>query len=271
MKKIFKLIVIAMLPIVMVGCGAIDTNNAGVRTSWDNQVKPDIVTAGFFTSVISSVDEWVGKEIMIELPDMTPKAGDNLTMEDLDVEIYYMTALSAMPGLKTKYANAHLTVEDYTYPAFRLVQAQGREAVYKATAELESLLIHKNRTALSIEISKLLQNILDADDPGVFIVTKVIIKQAKTDSTLEESIQLAIKKDKEFEAKEKEVQIKAQEALANDALAKSLTPNIMRLKELDAMVAACNGIDGKGSENICILDFTGGQSSVRPLINIPAR
>lgn len=263
MNKITKLIALAILSITMVGCGAIDTNNAGVRTSWDNQVKPDIVSAGFFTSMISTVDEWVGKEIMIELPDMTPKAGDNLTMEDLDVEIYYTTALSAMPGLKTKYANAHLTVEDYTYPAFRLVQAQAREAVYKAVAELESLEIHKNRTSLSIKIVNLLQDILNADDPAIFIVTKVIIKQAKTDSSLEKSIQLAIKKEKELEAKRKEVEIKEQEALANNELAGSLSPNIMRIRELDAMVDACQN-------NTCIIDFTNG-TGVKPLINMPAR
>jgi len=271
MNKITKLVALAMMSITRVGCGAIDTNNAGVRTTWDNQVKPDIVKAGFFTSVISNVDEWVGKEIMIELQNMTPKAGDNLTMEDLDVEIYYTAALDAMPGLKTKYANAHVTIDNYTYPAFRLVQAQGREAVYKATAELDSLLIHKKRNALSKTIISLLQDILNTDDPGVFIITKVIIKQAETDKTLEESIQLAIKKEKELEAKQKEVEIKAQEALANIALSDSLTPNIMRLKELDAMVEACNGKDGAGSENICILDFTGGQTGVKPLINTPAR
>ena len=271
MKNISKVIALTIMSFVMVGCGAIDTNNAGVRTSWDNQVQPEIVTAGFYTSILSSVDEWVGKEIMIELDNMTPKAGDNLTMEDLDVEIYYTTALNAMPGLKTKYANAHVTTGGYTYPAYRLVQSQGREAVYKATSALNSLDIHKNRETLAIAIERSLQEILNVDDPSIFTVTKVIVKQAKTDSTLEESIQLAIKKEKEFEAKEKEVAIKGQEAAANNALASSLTPNIMRLKELDAMVAACNGIDGKGSENICILDFTGGQSGVRPLVNIPTR
>jgi hypothetical protein len=228
--------------------------------------------AGFYTAWISSVEEWVGKEIMIELDNMTPKAGDNLTMEDLDVEIYYLADVTnKAPHLKTKYANAQRYVGDYVYPAYALVQSQGREAVYKAAAKLDSLEIHKNRKVLGTEIKDSLQGILDADDPNVFTITKVIVKQAKTDSTLEESIQLAIKKEKEFEAKQKEVAIKQQEALANEALAASLSPNIMRIKELDAMVSACNGIDGKGSENICILDFTGGQSGVKPLVNIPAR
>ena len=272
MKTISKLLALAVMSITMVGCGAIDTNNAGVRITWDNRVEPQTVDEGFYTAWISSVEEWVGKEIMIELDNMTPKAGDNLTMEDLDVEVYYITNVATTaPMLKTKYANAHVYVKDYVYPAYTLVQSQAREAVYKATAELDSLQIHKNRAVLSGAIAKSLQDILNTDDPGVFTITKVIIKQAKTDSTLEESIQLAIKKEKEFEAKQKEVAIKGQEAEANNALASSLSPNIMRIKELEAMVAACNGIDGKGSENICILDFTGGQSGARPLVNIPAR
>jgi hypothetical protein len=193
-------------------------------------------------------------------------------MEDLDVEIYYIAEVThSAPKLKTKYANAHVYANDYVYPAYTLVQSQAREAVYKAAADLDSLQIHKNRDVLSGAIKTSLQEILDSDDPGIFRISKVIVKQAKTDSTLEESIQLAIKKEKELEAKQKEVEIKEQEALANNALAASLSPNIMRLRELDAMVSACNGEDGKGSENICILDFTGGQSGVKPLVNIPAR
>ena len=174
-----------------------------------------------------------------------------------------MTDIQAMPSLKIKYANAQVKTNGYTYPAYRLVQAQGREAIYKAAAELDSLLIHKNRAALSSRVRNLLQDMLNVDDPTVFTITKVIIKQAKTDSSLEQSIQLAIKKDKELEAKKKEVEIKAQEAKANNALAGSLSPNIMRIRELDAMVAACQN-------NTCIIDFTNG-TGVKPLINMPAR
>jgi len=247
----------------MIGCGAIDTNNTGVRTTWDKQVEPETVGEGFYIAVFSDVEEWVGKEIMIPLNDMTPKAGDNLSMEDLDVEIWYTAAVKQYaPTLKTKYANAHRKVDGYWYPAYGLVQSQGRTSVYKGTAELNSLEIHKNREALGDAIQKNLQAKLDESDPLVFKITKVIIKQAKTDKTLEESIQVNIKKEKELEAKEKEVAIKAQEAEANDALSGSLTPNIMRLKELEAMVEAC-------PTNTCILDFTGG--GVKPLVNVPRR
>ena len=255
--------VLAMLPITMVGCGAIDTNNAGVRTTWDKQVDKQTVGEGFFIAVTSDVEEWVGKEIMIPLNDMTPKAGDNLSMEDLDVEIWYTADVKQYgPALKIKYANAHRYVDGYVYPAYTLVQSQARTSVYKGAAQLDSLDIHKNRDSLGIAIQTNLQAVLDANDPEKFKITRVIIKQAKTDKTLEESIQLNIKKEKEFEAKEKEVQIKAQEALANVALSDSLTPNIMRLKELEAMVEAC-------PTNTCILDFTGG--GIKPLVNVPRR
>jgi len=256
--------VLAMLPITMVGCGAIDTNNAGVRTTWDKQVDKETVGEGFYVAVTSDVEEWVGKEIMIPLNDMTPKAGDNLSMEDLDVEIWYKANVKQYgPALKIKYANAHRYVEGYVYPAYTLVQSQARTSVYKGAAQLDSLDIHKNRDSLGEGIKTNLQAVLDITDPLVFEVTRVIIKQAKTDKTLEDSIQINIKKEKELEAKEKEVAIKEQEAAANNVLSSSLTANIMRLKELEAMVKAC-------PTNTCILDFTGGDG-IKPLVNMPRR
>jgi len=104
---------------------------------------------------------------------------------------------------------------------------------------------------------------LDKSDIGCFTVSRVVIKDAKTDQSLEKSIQLATRKEKELEAMEKEVEIKRQLALANDELAPSLTPNIMRIRELEAMVEACQN-------NTCIIDFTEGDS-VKPLVNIPNR
>jgi len=261
-----KLMVAGLVALSLVGCaGAIDSGNVGVRIGWDQQVKPTPMGAGFYTKFISDVEEWVGKEIMVELDNMQPKAGDNLSMQELDIEIYYTASVAAAPALKTKYANAHVYHEGYVYPAFNLVKSQSRAAVYDATAEIDSLLIHKNRDALGSAIKEKAQTILDASDPGVFTITKVVVKKADTDPTIEESIQKAIMKDKEFQAKEKDVAIKAQEALANKALTKSLSPEIMRLRELDAMVEACKG------GNTCILDFTGGNTKVMPLISTAKR
>lgn len=258
-----KILVLGLLSLTMVGCGAIDSGNGGVRTSWQNEVMSDVETSGFYTSLISSVEEYVGKEIMIPLNDMTPKAGDNLTMQELDVEIYYKTNIPSFSGLKTKYANAHQVVEidgsDYVYPAYLRVKSLAREAAYNGASEIDSLLIHLQRDQLASKIKEKLQASLDEDDQGVFTITTVIIKQAKTDQTLEESIRLATRKEKELEAAQKDVLVKEQDAMANNKLASSLTPQIMRIKELDAMVKACE-------QGTCIIDFTNG--STKPLINV---
>jgi hypothetical protein len=265
--NILKIGFILLFASVTVGCGAIDTGNAGVRTSWDNKVQDELEGEGFYTAVISSVEEYVGKEILVELENMTPKAGDNLTMQDLDVQIYYKTAISCMPGLKVKYANAHRTVKQdgntYIWPAYARVYGQAREAVYDAMSSTDSLEIHKNRDALRPLIKTGLQEILEASDPGCFEISTVVIKDAKTDPSLEAAIRLATQKDKELEAMEKEVEIKEKLAEANDKLAPSLSPNIMRIRELEAMVEACQN-------NTCIIDFTEGDS-VQPLVNIPNR
>jgi hypothetical protein len=263
LKNIKRLVAIGAMAIAvtgLTGCGSVDTGNSGVRITWDSQVKPNEEGAGFYTAIISSVEEWVGKEIMVELNDMTPKAGDNLTMAELDVEIYYTAAIQSHADLKMKYANAHVYEDGYWYPAYNLVKSQSRAAVYTAVSGLDSLLIHKNRDALAGAIMKQAQDILNVDDPGVFTITKVLIKKANTDPTLEKSIQIAIRKDKELEAAEKEEGIQKANARANIALTESLSPQIMRVKELDAMIAACQS-------NTCIIDFTNGNGAT-PLINI---
>ena len=263
MKK--SLIAMALVStLALGGCGAVDTGNSGVRIAWDNEVNMNELPAGFFTAVISSVEEFVGKEIMISLDDMTPKAADNLSMEELDVEVYYMADKNSHADLKVKYANATVEEGGYFYPAYTLVKGQARSAVYKSVGQMNSLTIHKNRTKLQEAIQTELQSILNRSDPEVFTITKVIVKKANSDKTLEKAIRLNVAKDKELEAKMKEEEIKKAEARANLALDRSLTPAILRIRELDAMVEACS------TGNTCIIDFTEGKTGIMPLINRPA-
>lgn len=261
MKQLQALFV-GICALSLAACGAVDSGNAGVRISWDNKVQPAVEGEGFYTAFISEVEEWVGKEVLIELDNMTPKVGDNLFMQELDVHVYYKTDVAtAAPALKVKYANATVYEAGYAYPAYKLVMGLSREAVYKAIgAQEDSLKIHQNREQIASEVKRIAQAALEAEDPGVFTVTKVIIKKAETDKSLEEAIQIAIKKDKELEAAEKEEDIQRALAKANNMLTTSLTPEIMRMKELDAMVEACQ-------KNTCIIDFTNGNGAT-PLINI---
>lgn len=261
MINIKRLLAIGGISIALVGCGAIDSGNTGVRTAWNNEVNLNETGTGFYTAVTSSVEEFVGKEIMVALENMTPRAGDNLVMAELDLEIYYTSNNTQAAELKVKYANAHVHENGYVYPAYNLIRSQGRSAVYKAVGTMDSLQIHKSRKALADEIKTSLQDILNESDPDVFTITKVIIKKANTDPTIEESIQIAIKKDKELEAAEKEEEIKKALARANTALTPSLSPEVIRMREIEAMVEACQ-------QGTCIIDFTEGKTSVAPLLNV---
>jgi hypothetical protein len=262
MKRSFKVLALMGIAVMALsGCGAIDSGNSGVRISWDNKVVNEPVSDGFYTAIISSVEEWVGKEILIELENMEPKVGDNLKMQELDVQFYYKTDTSCFAGLKKKYANSTIYESGYAYPAFKMITGVARTAVYEAVGgHDDSLTLHKFRNEIASNIVDLAQSELEAKDPSCFTVTRVLIKKANTDKTLEESIQLAIKKDKELEAAEKDEDIQAALARANSAITTSLTPEVMRMKELAAMVEACQ-------KNTCIIDFTNGNGAT-PLINI---
>ena len=50
--------------------------------------------------------EFSAKEIALDLNDLRPKAADNLSLQDLDVTVYYNAAPGAIADLMVKYANA---------------------------------------------------------------------------------------------------------------------------------------------------------------------
>jgi len=263
--KQFKLLFAGIVALSLTACGAIETGNSGVRISWDNKVQSQVVDEGFYTAFISNVEEWVGKEILIELDNMTPKVGDNLKMQELDVQFYYKTDVArCAPGLKKKYANATVYENGYGYPVYKMVTGVARTAVYEAVGQHDdSLTLHTKRELIASNIKDLAQAEFELQDPGCITVKRVLIKKADTDATLEESIQLAIKKDKELEAAEKDEEIQKALARANSAITSSLTPAVMRVKELEAMVNACQ-------KNTCIIDFTNGNGAT-PLININSK
>ena len=46
-------------------------------------------------------DEFTTKEVSFQLVDMTPKSRDNLTMKDVDIDVYYKTTPAAVPRCRT--------------------------------------------------------------------------------------------------------------------------------------------------------------------------
>jgi len=189
----------------LTACGAIESGNVGVRTSFTGSVNTNEMQQGFYTHITSKVQEYSTKEITVALMDMQPKAKDNLTLADLD---------------------------------------------YDAVSEYDSLTIHQQRDRIKEQIRVSTQQVLDKTDPGIFQITKVIIRDVKTDPSIEQSIKLAVARNKELEAKSIELEIARKQVEINEALTLSLTPEILEQKRLEVIETAC-------AAGTCILSMGG--------------
>lgn len=251
-----KTIVALAVAAVLVGCTKVGTENVGVRTTFTGKVETEELGQGIHLAVLSDVDEFTGKEVSIELKDMQPKAADNLSLADMDVEIFYKVDKAQIADQFIKYANRHVRIDGVGVVSYLMVKSLGRESIYNEVTKYDSLQVHLNREKIAHDIKVNLQKKLDESDDGAYSITKVIVRNVKTDPSIEESIRLATQKNKELEAKLIEEKIADSQVRINDKLTKSYTREMLRKMELDAMIEACS----KG--NTCIIDFTGGNSNV---------
>ena len=193
----------------------IESGNVGVRKTL-GKVNPEESTPGLNLKmpVITSITEFVGKEIAIDLTDLTPKAADNLSLRDMDVTIFYRADSGKIADLYVKYANAHQYDEesDSYFPAYRLVYREARRAAYETGARIDSLTMHKKREQIADFIKTRLQETLDSNDPGIFEVTRIVIRSVLTDPSIEESIREAVANQKRLEAKQVMVEIERKNA-----------------------------------------------------------
>ena len=142
----------------------IESGNVGVRKTL-GKVNPEEVSPGlnFRVPAVTRITEFVGKEIAIDLTDLTPKAADNLSLRDMDVTVFYRAASGQIADLYVKYANAHQydRESDSYFPAYRLVYREARRAAYETVAKIDSLTMHKKREEIGESIKTRLQQALE--------------------------------------------------------------------------------------------------------------
>lgn len=193
----------------------IESGNVGVRKTL-GKVNPEEDSPGLNLKLpmVTRITEFVGKEIAIDLTDLTPKAADNLSLRDMDVTIFYKAASGRIADLYVKYANAHHYDEesDSYFPAYRLVFREARRAAYETVAQIDSLTMHKKREQIADSIKTRLMETLDSNDPDVFEITRVVIRSVLTDPSIEESIREAVANQKRLEAKQIMVEIERKNA-----------------------------------------------------------
>jgi prohibitin 1 len=231
----------------LAACTQIDTGNVGVERMF-GKVGTEALPPGVYFTAFKTVDEFTAKEVSFALENLTPKSRDNLTMKDVDIDIYYKVTPAAIPGLFTKYQGDMVqhrqVVKDGTSDlvvAFSRFSREAREAVYKSIAQLEATTMHTKRTELAELVRSGLQKELDANDKGAFTVTAVNVRNLLTDPAIEAAIRQRAETDQAIEKKRKEVELAKAEAerliveaegqaRANQIVSASLTPALKEIK-----------------------------------------
>jgi len=214
LRRLPWLALILLVLLVATSGYTIDTGNVGV-TKTLGTVNTEEVGPGFHVRLpfITEVREFSAKENSFDLTDLTPKAADNLSLRELDVTVFYKAAPDKIADLTIKYSATEERGPQGVYqPAYGVVWREARGAVYEVVAGIDSLQLHKEREVLQNSVLKLLQQRLDAKDPGVFSIQRVVVRALNTDPSIEQSIQLAVQNQKKLEAKKIEVEIAAKEA-----------------------------------------------------------
>jgi regulator of protease activity HflC (stomatin/prohibitin superfamily) len=130
----------------------------------------------------------------------------------MDITVYYKTDGSKIPALQVKYANQSAYDHGIWYPAYNLVENMARTAAYEEVARQDSLTIHQHRDEVANAMKDNIQKALNDNDPGVFTVTRVVMRQVVTDPAIEQSILRAVQVQKEIEAKKQEIDLAKAEA-----------------------------------------------------------
>lgn len=250
----------------LVGCTQIDTGNVGVERTLGN-VKMEELPPGVYQTFTKTVDEFTVKEILLPVENLRPKSVDNLTMQDVDIDVYYKTTSGKVAELYVKYqGDVALDKGGDLIVAHGRVGREAREAVFAVVSKFDATTVHTKRAELAAEITKTMQAGLNASDPGAFIVTTVNVKNIVTDAALEKSIQERAAVDQQIGAKQKQVELAKHEAerrrveaegeaRANAILASSVTPNLIQYKRLEVDLVAA-------TKTSSVVQINGGASAL---------
>lgn len=214
-RAVAAVVVVLVVVAGFSSCGTVESGNVGIRTTL-GKVSADEVEPGIYLGIpgISRVQEFSAKEIGLDLNDLTPKARDNLTLRDLDVTVYYRVTPGSIADLYVKYAGQHMRDEGSRVylPAYALLQRVARNAIYQQASHIDSLVMHTQREELAQAVRKTLQAELDANDKGVFQVTRVVIRSLTTDPAIEKAIQDSVAAQKQLETTKQRIAIAEAEA-----------------------------------------------------------
>lgn len=213
LKTILMRMCIALgVAIAATGCSQIDTGTVGVATSF-GKISPDELAPTPMLFTMASVDHYTVKEVPLQMNDIRPRSADNLTLADLDIDVYVQPNPTLVADTVIKYKGDAAKIEGGDlFAGYTKVSREAREAVYQSVAGMEATSMHTKRAELAAAIQAKLQGDLDKTDKGAWTITAVNVRNLVTDPALESSIKEAAKRDFQIAAKQKEIELANAEA-----------------------------------------------------------
>lgn len=212
MKRIIQyLLVVAAF--ALSGCSQIDTGNVGVvKTA--GQFKAEELQPGWHLSWFSTVFEISAKENAIVFNDIRPKTADQITVEDLDIDIYYSLNPAKATETMTRLAGDLTKNGDGDFvPGLNYVSREAREAIYSVLATVKASEAQQKRATIPGDVVRTLQAELDKKfEKGWWVVTNANLRNLTVDSKLEQKIREAAQVQYEIDAKVKQVELAKAEA-----------------------------------------------------------
>lgn len=253
--KRFASFLTALVLVAITGCTQIDSGNVGVSVYRGNTSLEEKPQGNYFTP-IETLNEFTTKEVSFPLNDLKPKTANQITMADVDVDIYFKATPGKVADTVVKYQGdvvEHRAIVKGSdskdlVAGYNKVLREAREAVYVGVSRFQASEINNKRAELAEAIVQQLQKELEKTDPGVWTVTGANVRSLNTDPAIEASIRAAAETDQAIDRAKKEV-ILAQEqakrlkavaqgeAEANQIISASLTSQLIRLKEIEAQKA----------------------------------
>ena len=211
---------VILAALALAGCSQIDTGNVGVVKT-GGQYKTEELQPGWHVSMFSTVYEVSTKENVIQFNDIKPKTADQITVEDLDIDVYYQLNPGRAQETMVKLAGDLAKNSDGDYvPGYSYVSRVAREAIYNAMAKVKASDAQTKRSVIPADVAAILQAELDSKfEKGWFIVTNVNLRNLTVDSKLEQAIRDAAQVQYQIEAKQKQVELAKAEADRQRAIA----------------------------------------------------
>lgn len=267
----FKLASITLaMALSVTGCTKVETGHVGVE-SFMGTMKMSELQPGMYSSLTRDLKVVSVRETTVRINDIHPKTKDNVTMQDMDVDIRYMIQPNKVAETLSKLAGDLSTNNDGDQVVGEhFVERHAREAIFKSAAKYDSSEIHLKRDDIAADVIQSLQKSLNKEMPATFTIAGTSVRALVTDAKLEQAITRAAQIEFEISRKKEELNLadaqaqititKAKaEAEANRIVGQSLTPMLIKKMEIEAQQAFA----GKGTHTVLLP-----QGGATPLLNV---